>query len=831
MTEFQSNRPLPRWGTAVGLLLTALPVFAQYNANDITPPTANNGKLTGAANGKQAGGTGNGHAVLLSGNALTSVDLHPLGYANSIATSTDDTQQCGYGYSYANFNTHALLWAGSSSFVDLHNGFNTTYCLGTGGGQQVGFGETGIYTVSIQHAMLWNSTSAYVDLHPVGAFYSKALGVKNGQQVGYTGSVKYPVYDYGNYLGTRATVWTGTAASAVDLNPTGYDSSAALATNGTQQGGWGHLALSTVTHMHAMLWTGTAASAVDLNPVGFTDSRITALTDTKQVGDGWVGIGYQVGSVRHALAWSGTPDSVVDLNQYLPLGYTNAVATGVDASGNVVGYAYNASAVGVEIPSDAIAVIFAPGQASPTALSSFTVTPTNVPPGGILSGTVSIPNPAPAGGTPISFFSPDQTLIPTPTPVTIPEGQTSTILNVSTGGGTLQVPTTIKFYATDGAVSRYTPITITPVVNLASLTINPVEGGFNTAGTITLTVPAQLGGATVSLTSSNPALASVPASITLPKGSTSASFAVTTSSVTAATIVPVTATLNGQVLNTTLALSPAPVVGIAGLTFAFPSVVGGQSVGGTVTLNNFSRDPGGAVITLISATPATLQLPATVTVPYGAFSAAFTATTTAVTGTKGITVKAAYNTSNLSTTIQVVPPPTVTIVKADYYTDTNLLKVSATTSYANSILTFGTDPNLPAIGTMSFELTQFNGSAVLPTAPAFATVWNSNGGQATMAVTKRLTPTGGGGGGTTTSPKLSVSKASKGTVTSNPAGIVCGTGGSACTQTYATGSVVTLTASPDAGAFFGGWNGACVGSSNTCTLTMNADKSVSPVFR
>ena len=90
---------------SIFMLATAWGQLPQYNANDITPPSSNSGKLTGAANGKQVGGGGNGHAMLLNGNALTSIDLHPAGYSYSMATSTDGTEHCGYAYG---FGIHAM---------------------------------------------------------------------------------------------------------------------------------------------------------------------------------------------------------------------------------------------------------------------------------------------------------------------------------------------------------------------------------------------------------------------------------------------------------------------------------------------------------------------------------------------------------------------------------------------------------------------------------------------------------------------------------------------------------------------------------------------------
>jgi hypothetical protein len=65
-----------------------------------------------------------------------------------------------------------------------------------------------------------------------------------------------------------------------------------------------------------------------------------------------------------------------------------------------------------------------------------------------------------------------------------------------------------------------------------------------------------------------------------------------------------------------------------------------------------------------------------------------------------------------------------------------------------------------------------------------------------------------------------------GRVTSNPAGIDCG---SACSAGYTTGTSVTLTAAADAGSVFTGWSGACSGTS-ACTLTMSAAHAVQATF-
>jgi hypothetical protein len=66
-----------------------------------------------------------------------------------------------------------------------------------------------------------------------------------------------------------------------------------------------------------------------------------------------------------------------------------------------------------------------------------------------------------------------------------------------------------------------------------------------------------------------------------------------------------------------------------------------------------------------------------------------------------------------------------------------------------------------------------------------------------------------------------------GTVTSNPAGINCGAD---CTEVYASGTVVTLTASASSNSTFAGWTGCDTVSGATCTLTVNSGRTATAAF-
>jgi alpha-tubulin suppressor-like RCC1 family protein len=67
----------------------------------------------------------------------------------------------------------------------------------------------------------------------------------------------------------------------------------------------------------------------------------------------------------------------------------------------------------------------------------------------------------------------------------------------------------------------------------------------------------------------------------------------------------------------------------------------------------------------------------------------------------------------------------------------------------------------------------------------------------------------------------------RGTVTSSPEGINCGTG---CSSDFVVSTVVTLTASPALASLFTGWTGCDSTNGSTCTVAMNATRSVTANF-
>jgi hypothetical protein len=191
---------------------------------------------------------------------------------------------------------------------------------GTSNDHQVGYGR-GTSATASDHALLWSGTAAsVVDLNPNDSFASYATAVAGSTQVGWGTSATTGNNDH-------AFLWQGTAESAVDLHPIGFERSEAIGVSGTSQVGYA----ANDSYPHAILWTGTPASAVDLNPTGFDYSIGSAVSGTKQVG---YGAGTATGNKTHALLWSGTKTSKVDLN---PTGFDHSYAYQISGT-TQVGY-------------------------------------------------------------------------------------------------------------------------------------------------------------------------------------------------------------------------------------------------------------------------------------------------------------------------------------------------------------------------------------------------------------------------------------------------------------------------------------------------------------
>jgi uncharacterized repeat protein (TIGR03803 family) len=194
------------------------------------------------------------------------------------------------------------------------------------------------------------------------------------------------------------------------------------------------------------------------------------------------------------------------------------------------------------------------GTCSGLTLSSLALNPITVHDGGTSQGAVTLSAAAPSGGVVVGLSS-NSTFAIVPANVTVSAGATSATFTVRTQSGVLS-NTSVVITAALGNSTAQASLTITPpaTVTLSSLTLNPtrVSGGNKSTGTVTLTAAAPSGGAVVTVSSSNTSVATVPSSVTVQAGKTSASFTVSSQRVSSSTNVVISATYAGRTKNKTL---------------------------------------------------------------------------------------------------------------------------------------------------------------------------------------------------------------------------------------------------------------------------------------
>ncbi|MGA2440593.1 MAG: hypothetical protein ABSH08_06520 [Tepidisphaeraceae bacterium] len=278
------------------------------------------------------------HAALWTSGGLT--DLNPTGDISSWVYGTNGMQQVGAGG--PGNSQSALLWGGSASSVVVlpSLGYPEAAAHGIGGNQEIGYVGYGS-EVNYHQAVAWNGNGdTYVNLNPSAYQGSEGYATNGHQQVGLAlaGNLEH------------AMLWSGTAASAVDLNVTaGVSGSAAygISDDGSQQVGT-ESNLYTDYTSEAALWTGSAASWVNLNPAGWDFTVAYGTNGHQQVGSGF----NNSGGYSQALVWSGSATSMVDLNDFIPSQYApmGSYAYAIDSSGDIYGYfaALTAKAYAIE---------------------------------------------------------------------------------------------------------------------------------------------------------------------------------------------------------------------------------------------------------------------------------------------------------------------------------------------------------------------------------------------------------------------------------------------------------------------------------------------------
>jgi VCBS repeat protein/FG-GAP repeat protein len=384
------------------------------------------------------------------------------------------------------------------------------------------------------------------------------------------------------------------------------------------------------------------------------------------------------------------------------------------------------------------------------------------------------------------------------------------------------------------SVRRFTPGAFTQAPSLAGIALNPasVVGGTTSQGTASLTSAAPAGGVVVTLSSSNTGAATVPANVTVPAGAFSATFTVSTASVTGSTSATITGAFAGVARSATLTVTPPPPpIGPTSLSVSPATVEGGNPVTGTVFLSG-SAPAGGLVVSLSSSNTAAATVPATTIVHAGLSSGTFPVSSLAGPTTRTTTITASANGVSRTADLTVTPSAAASLSTVAV----NPASVTGGSSAQGTITLTSPAPT----GGFAVSLSSGNAAAALP---ASVSVTQGATG-ATFAIATSAVPTStpvtitASAGGITRTATLTVTPQpqtatltvtatgrSGERVTSNPAGINVAVGSSG-TASFATGTVITLRATNERDVI---WSGACSSGGNktkTCTFTQTGNAAV-----
>ncbi|MEY4385957.1 MAG: hypothetical protein RLY20_1240 [Verrucomicrobiota bacterium] len=285
-------------------------------------------------------------------DGVNQIDLHPAIFddaatgtvGRSTALGAAGNVQVGWGSGVINSNRLSpVMWRGTAASATV-----LTIPFATGGGQAVatdgkqivgyatGVNKDGT-ALSTSRGIVWDvATGAATDLGDGGGSGAFVYGVGGGKQVGYVFKSL-----------AVAAMWSGTSKSLVTMNPVNAVMSVANATDGVRQVGYAGYDVRVRVEAvkgnkdarfnYATVWTGTAASAVNIHPYPFTHSYAMSVAGSYIAGYGADAAAIGTPAYFHAIVWDGN-FQFTDLNNLLPAGFVGSQALAVDANGNVAGY-------------------------------------------------------------------------------------------------------------------------------------------------------------------------------------------------------------------------------------------------------------------------------------------------------------------------------------------------------------------------------------------------------------------------------------------------------------------------------------------------------------
>ncbi len=177
-----------------------------------------------------------------------------------------------------------------------------------------------------------------------------------------------------------------------------------------------------------------------------------------------------------------------------------------------------------------------------------------------------------------------------------------------------------------------------------------VVGGKTVNATITLPTAAPAGGTEIKLTNMRPGAVTIPDTLRIAAGATTATFPITTAVTPNYQPALITATYNNETLANTLTVAPL----LAAITFMPAVATADTAKTGTIFLNDIAPS-GGAVITLVSDQPSLVVVPPTVLIPEGQAKATFTVIVRPIAAPTSVTITAAHNGALETATLTITP--------------------------------------------------------------------------------------------------------------------------------------------------------------------------------
>lgn len=276
-------------------------------------------------------------------------------------------------------------------------------------------------------------------------------------------------------------------------------------------------------------------------------------------------------------------------------------------------------------------------------VNSFQISPQEIVGGTNSTGTITLSAAAPGGGTTFSLSAPSGVTVPAN--VTVAGGATKATFPITTAVSPGQASV---ISATSGALTLNNTITIDPLLGGLLTSAGTTMAGIPVTVTVALNGRAPIGGAVINLSSDNAAV-TVPSTVKVPQGASSASFTAGSTPVSTAVTAHLTATYAGASTMASIAVVPA-----ISQVEAYPNPINAGGPTGITVILGTTLPPGNtATVQLVSSDPVSLPVPSTMTIPAGAFYGLVDVTSSSGSSGNMVTVTATYGGATMMTTVTI----------------------------------------------------------------------------------------------------------------------------------------------------------------------------------